>query len=89
LVEAQRRWAEELVLRDEESFDEWLRTAPVVVASGRLSAPATNGNGPGARRSAIAAKARAEFNAHPLISRLTSEEAFVADAMREAQAAVG
>ncbi len=89
LVEAQRQWAEELVLRDEESFDEWMRTAPVVVTSGRLSAPAPNGNGLWARRSVIAAKARAEFNAHPLISRLTSEEAYVADAMREAQAVVG
>jgi len=85
LVEAQRRWAEELVMRDEESFDEWLRTAPVVVLHGRLPPPASGEAGLNGRRSMTAARARAEYRAHPLISRLTSEDAYVADAMRSAQ----
>ena len=88
LVEAQRQWAQELVLRDEASFDQWLHCAPVVVTRGRLPLPGRVDDGPGARRSAIAAKARAEFKAHKLVSALTSEEAYVNDALREAQMAV-
>jgi phage I-like protein len=84
LVEAQRRWAEALVAREEELFDEWLRTTPVVVALG-ASTPPESGEGPERGQGAIAAKARAEFRAHGILSGLTTEEAYVADALRGAQ----
>ena len=84
LVEAQRAWAEELLLRDEESFDEWLRTAPVVVLPGATRPPA--GGDPSTRRDrAVTSRARAEFRASRLLAGLTTEEAFVADALRRMQ----
>jgi phage I-like protein len=82
LVEAQRAWAEELAAREEGLFDEWFRTAPVVVTAGRSAAP---GEGRGApRRQARESRARAEFRANPTLKNLTSEEAYVADALRHA-----
>lgn len=109
LVEAQRAWAEELVAREEQLFDEWFRTAPVIVRPGtRIAADAderfdavdsspgtivpeygTNGSRPGSatmphsrRFAGLEARARAEFRAHRILSALTTEEAFVADALR-------
>ena len=82
LVEAQRTWAETLVAKEEELFDEWLRTTPVVVARG-VSAPPTGGDGAEQSHRAIAAKARAEFRANRMLSGLTTEEAYVADTLRE------
>ena len=84
LVEAQRTWAETLVAREEELFDEWLRTTPVVVARG-ASTPPGHGEGAEPGQGAIAAKARAEFRAHRMLSGLTTEEAYVADTLREVQ----
>jgi hypothetical protein len=83
LVEAQRTWAEGLVAREEELFDEWFRTAPVIVQPG-ASVPPDGSDGFHQRERATAARARAEFRAHPMLSGLTTEEAFVADALSQA-----
>jgi phage I-like protein len=83
LVEAQRAWAEALVACEEELFDEWFRTAPVIVQRGALVPPyGTNASQQSER--ATAAQARAEFRANPMLTRLTSEEAYVADALSRA-----
>lgn len=84
LVEAQRDWAEALIAHDERLFDEWLRTAPVVVVSGATRGPAAS-DGPQQNCRAAETRARAEFRANPLLARLTSEAAYVASAAREAQ----
>jgi phage I-like protein len=81
LVEAQREWAEQLILRDERLFDEWLRTSPTIVPRGVTRAPTERGEN---RRGAVEHAARAEYRAHPLLAALTSEEAFVACAVRHA-----
>ncbi len=80
LVEAQRAWAEALVARESDLFDEWFRTAPVIVAAG-LTAPPSGVDGLRNREQLLATRARAEFKANPLLSRLTSEEAFISDAV--------
>jgi len=85
LVEAQRAWGEALVAREEGLFDEWLRTAPTIVRPGRTAPPVT-GCAAVPRQETIASSARAEFRSHPLLARLTTEEAFVADALRGAGA---
>lgn len=84
LVEAQRTWAETLVAREEELFDEWLRTTPVVVSRG-ASSPPKNGDVGEPGQGATATKARAEFRANRMLSGLTTEEAYVADALREVE----
>lgn len=80
LVEAQRAWAEALVAREEELFDEWFRSAPVVVIPGALAAP----SGPEAayRRGSLENRSRAEFRANSMLGQLTSEQAYVRDALR-------
>jgi len=83
LVEAQRAWAEALVAREEELFEEWFRTAPVIVQPGRSSPPGI-GNAGERRHHALASKARAEYRTNQLLAGLTSEEAYVAAAMRAA-----
>jgi phage I-like protein len=81
LTPAQRNWASRLCLSDESLFDEYVGTAPVVVQTGRLEAPAAS-NGPGGE-AAIATRARSEYRSHPELAALTSEEAYVAEALRE------
>ncbi len=81
LVEAQRAWAEALVAREEALFDEWFQTAPVVLTRGAIASPDAADTGAGYKRT-IAAKARAEFHSNRLLSALTSEEAFISDALR-------
>lgn len=83
LVEAQRGWAEALVAREERLFDEWLRTAPVIVQPGSI-VPPDGGNAVEGRQKTIASRARAQFRSSDLLSGVTSEEAFVADALRQA-----
>lgn len=85
LVSAQRAWAEALVAREEGLFDEWLRTVPVVVQTGAIAPPGRGAAPLG--REAIAARARAEFRSNPMLAKLTSEDAFVASAVREIVAA--
>jgi phage I-like protein len=84
LVEAQRAWAEALVARESDLFDEWFRTAPVIVSVG-LTAPPIGVDGLRNREQVIASRARAEFKANPLLSRLTSDEAFISDAVSHAR----
>ncbi|MCP4590797.1 MAG: hypothetical protein GY842_08630 [bacterium] len=84
LTAAQRDWALNLAQKDPQLFDEWLKNAPVVVPLGRLN-PAETLNRSTARSGAAAESARAEYRAHPGLSALTSEEAYVAAAQREAE----
>jgi len=83
LVEAQRTWAEALAAREEELFEEWFRTAPVVVRPGMFAPPCAT-DGVERRHVAAASRARAEFRTNRILSGLTSEEAYVADAVRAA-----
>ena len=83
LVPAQREWAMSLAMRDPAGFDEWLATAPPVVVPGRIDPP-TSRTGAGRDREAIAASARAAFQADPTLALLTSEDAWVREALREA-----
>lgn len=81
LCEAQRAWARALILKDETLFAEWLRTAPVVVARGALPTPVTNQTE--ARRLAATARARSEYRTNPMLQRLTTEDAYVADSLAQ------
>ena len=88
LVEAQRTWAEAMVAREENLFDEWLHAAPVIVARGATRPPTGDASSDNGHRSVVA-RARAEFRNQRLLGTLTSEEAYVADAVRhEGQAAL-
>lgn len=80
LVSAQREWAEALAAADGPLFDDWLRTAPVVVIPGAIPPPAPADTGECNRHAA--ARARAEFRAHPALAAVTTEEAYVADALK-------
>lgn len=81
LTEAQREWALTLAMRDREAFDQWQSSAPVVVCVGRTSHQA--GNTAERDRERLAAKARAEYRRHPELATLTSEDAYVAAALRD------
>ncbi|MEE9296417.1 MAG: phage protease [Phycisphaerae bacterium] len=81
ITEAQRDYATRLALSNRELFDEWLRTAPAVVPLGRTVPPA--GTEAAGSAHGIAAGARSEYRAHPELAALTSEEAFVNDALRQ------
>jgi phage I-like protein len=82
LTEAQRSWAEALAARDAALFDEWLRVAPVVVQPGLTAAPCGTDTHERARH-ATGSRARAEFRSNPALAALTTEEAYVTDALRE------
>ena len=81
LVEAQRSWAEALVAQEEGLFEEWLATAPVLVRPGLIAAPHAT-NVAEQRQRTSAARARSEFRSNRFLSALTTEEAYVADAVR-------
>lgn len=87
LTDAQRDWAEELLRRDEELFDKWLSSAPAVVTCGATRPP--NAQDPTRGQSALRAKARAQFTTYPFLADLTTEEAFVADALRQTRQGAG
>lgn len=76
LAESQREWATDFALRLPDEFDAWLASAPVVVPCGRTAAPEIDAAASRERR------ARREFRNHPVLASLTSEEAYVADAVR-------
>lgn len=82
LVESQRAWAEALVAREEALFDEWFRTAPVIVTRGATSPPSAS-HAREQRVRAVEARARSEYRSNPLLSRLTSETAYVSNAVRD------
>jgi len=83
LTGAQCGWALTLAQKDPAAFDEWLRTAPIVVPLGRTQ-PITNNGHAESRRKALAQSARVEFRSCPQLAALTSEEAYVAAALRKA-----
>ncbi|MCA9252841.1 MAG: phage protease [Phycisphaerae bacterium] len=81
LSPAQRGWAERLAHADRALFDEWLQHAPVVVALGRLVSTERSGSIKSVEK-AVAHRARQEYQACKALWGLTSEEAFVADALK-------
>jgi hypothetical protein len=81
LTDPQKAWATELVLRDPQAFSAWLESAPVIVPHGELAPPDDEAT-EGARPASIAAGARREYRGSGLLQSLTSEEAYVADAVR-------
>ncbi len=83
LTSAQKGWATELILRDPETFDLWLSEAPVVVPLGRV-VPPSSGEAGDRRRASVIVCAKQAYRDNELLAALTSEEAFVADALREA-----
>ena len=78
---AQREWAMALAMKDPAAFDAWAATAPQVVMLGRTESP--NGGGDHRNRTAVVASARATYRSDPALQQLTSERAWVADALRE------
>ena len=80
LAAGQKSWAEALIAKDEALFEAWFRSAPVVVRPGVIAAPPLSGSERANR--AAATRARAEFRSNRSLSGLTSEEAYVADAVR-------
>ncbi|MBP7936741.1 MAG: hypothetical protein KA354_19025, partial [Phycisphaerae bacterium] len=83
LVSAQREWAMSLAMKDPAGFEGWLATAPQVVVPGRTDPPRSKVEW-GRDREAIAASARAVFRSDPSLALLTSEEAWVGEALRDA-----
>jgi phage I-like protein len=83
LIPNQRDWANQLALKDPAAFDAWAATAVPVVSLGQTQGPGRVVCG-GRDQTALAASARASFRADPALQRLTSEQAWVAEALREA-----
>ncbi len=81
LTECQSQWALELAMRDPAAFDSWEQTAPVIIPPGMTEAPHEMGDGDRGH-AVVIARARAEFHQHPELELLTSEEAYVEDALR-------
>jgi phage I-like protein len=86
LTSAQKAWALELVLRDPEAFASWLKDAPVIIPHGQVAPPTEEMDGD-RRGASLALGATREYRTSWLLQMLTSEEAYVADALREATAA--
>ncbi|MCH8881839.1 MAG: hypothetical protein IID34_18385 [Planctomycetes bacterium] len=82
LTEAQREWALKLALSDAQSFDDWSAAAPMVVSLGRTAAPSA-GDSMAQTSQLAAARARSEYRCESVLQALTSEDAFVQQAMRE------
>jgi len=78
---AQRDFAIQLALQDGQLFDRWLQCAPVVVPLGRIGR--LENVEPVAANHRVVARAQAEFRAHPQLAALTSERAFIDDALRQ------
>lgn len=84
LPAALREWAMTLAMRAPALFDQWAAAAPVLVVTGRTRAPDAGTASPDV---AIIASARQAYRSEPGLASLTSEEAFIADALREAHGA--
>lgn len=82
LAAAQHEWAMSLAMKEPQVFAEWLATAPVLVVPGRIAPPRAGSEGH--RREAVVASARAAFRSQPELASITSEDAWVRDALREA-----
>lgn len=83
LTSAQRGWAMSLAMRDPGGFEQWLASAPVVVALGRTDKPG-GAAGCGRDRHVVIAAARTAFRAEPALALLTSEQAWLDEALRDA-----
>ncbi len=81
LLPSQREWAKTLALKDPQGFEAWAEQAPQVVVMGKTKPPGSGGSN---RRQAVIASARASYGAHPELAEVTSESAWVADALRQA-----
>lgn len=79
LTPAQREWAMTLAMARADLFDEWERTAPVVVPFGRTAPPGAESR---LNDRGLTGAARAEYRACKALHGLTSEDAYVADALR-------
>ena len=84
LTESQREWATALAMKDHGAFEAWEAAAPVVVATGRTEPPDDAADHDRSER-VVVAKARHEFRSHPELELITSEQAYVDDALREAR----
>lgn len=82
LTPAQHDWAMQLALKDPATFDAWAESAPQVVVLGQTRGPTGIAAG-GRDRNAIAVAARAYYHSEPGLAALTSEDAWVAEALRE------
>ncbi len=82
LTEAQRDWALKLALSDAQSFDEWSAAAPLVVHLGRTAAPSA-GDPMAQASQLLSARARSEYRCESVLQALTSEEAYVQQALKE------
>ena len=77
LADCQSEWALRLALSDRELFEMWVATAPVVVASGRTDGPV------GKKGSGVEDRARLEYRGSEVLQAVTSEDAYVADCLRD------
>ncbi len=82
LTAAQRQWAVSLAMKDLGAFEEWLATAPVLVLPGRIAPPGGESAG-NRQKSAVIASARSAFRSQPELASITSEEAWIQEAVRE------
>jgi hypothetical protein len=80
VTEPLRQWALAMAVDHRSLFDAWAQAAPVVVATGRTLPPDASGR-VGVER-VVATAARAEYRGCEALRALTSEEAYVADAIR-------
>jgi phage I-like protein len=89
LTAAQRDWAMDLARRDPAEFDKWQAAAPQVVALGRTAPPRDQTGTQALSRRALESAARAEWQANKsFLEQLCSEEAYVANALRDGAAQV-
>ncbi len=86
VCEAQKDWAMRYATRDPAGFEEWVREAPVVVPMQRVAPAQADGpTGPDqAQRRIVVAAARREWKDNVLLRQLTSERAYVAEALQQA-----
>ncbi|HOM53897.1 MAG TPA: phage protease [Phycisphaerae bacterium] len=82
LVEAQEEWARTLILKDKASFEAWMQTAAVIRPQGQTTPPPATSTGESKDRTQIILSARKEWAEDKALQQLTSEKAYVADALR-------
>ena len=84
LTAAQRDWALDLARRAPEEFDKWESAAPQVVVLGRTAPPRDQIGSQALGRRAVESAARAEWQANKaFLEQLCSEEAYIANALRD------
>lgn len=89
LTVAQRDWALDLARRDPTEFDKWEAAAPQVVVLGRTAPPRDQSGSQALGKRAMESAARAEWQANKaFLEHLCSEEAYVANALRDGAAQV-